>query len=96
MVNYGVTFENFEKVDVNGKNADPLFVYLKNQKGEDKTNPASGGLIEKLTSLAQVFHGSELNWNFTKFLIDREGNVVERFSPTYSAEELDAEIAKLL
>lgn len=95
-LNYGVTFETFEKIDVNGKNADPLFVFLKNEKGEDKTNGASGGLLEKLASLAQVFHGSELNWNFTKFLIDREGNVVERFSPTYSAEELDPEVAKLL
>lgn len=95
-LNYGVTFENFEKIDVNGPKADPLYVYLKEQKGEDKTNPSSSGLMDKLTSLAQIFHGSELNWNFTKFLIDREGNVVERFSPTYSPEELDAEVAKLL
>lgn len=95
-LNYGVTFENFEKIDVNGKDADPLFVFLKNAKGEDKSNEASSGLLEKLASLAQIFRGSELNWNFTKFLIDREGNVVERFSPTYSPEELDAEVAKLL
>lgn len=95
-LNYGVTFKNFAKIDVNGKDADPLFVYLKEQKGDDKTNEASSGLLEKLAELAQIFKGSEINWNFTKFLIDRNGNVVERFSPTYSPEELGAEIEKLL
>ena len=95
-LNYGVTFENFAKIDVNGENADPLFVYLKEQKPEDKANAGSQGLLEKLASLGQVFPGSELNWNFTKFLVDREGNVVERFSPTYSGAELAEEVAKLL
>lgn len=96
MVNYGVTFENFDKIDVNGPNADPLYVYLKDVKPEDKTNEGSAGLMEKLASLGQVFPGSEINWNFTKFLVDREGNVVERFSPTFSAEELDSEVKALL
>ncbi len=95
-LNYGVTFENFAKVDVNGENADPLFVYLKEQKPEDKANAGSAGLLEKLASLGQVFPGNELNWNFTKFLVDREGNVVERFSPTYSGAELAEEIKKVL
>lgn len=96
MVNYGVTFENYEKLDVNGPNADPLFKYLKEQKPEDRTNAASAGLIEKLASLGQVFPGSEINWNFTKFLIDRDGNVVERFSPTMTGEDMDEFIKKLL
>ncbi|MDD7183584.1 glutathione peroxidase [Peptostreptococcus porci] len=96
MVNYGVTFENFEKVEVNGPNADPLFKYLKEQKPVDKTNDASAGLLEKLASIGQVFEGSEIKWNFTKFLVDRDGNVVERFSPTYTAEELDADVKALL
>lgn len=96
MLNYGVTFENFEKVDVNGENANPLFVYLKEQKPNDKENEASKGLLEKLKSLGQVFPGSEINWNFTKFLIDKEGNVVERYSPSYTAEEIEADIEKLL
>src|SRR3712207_1097925 len=96
MVNYGVTFENFEKIDVNGPNAHPLFKYLKEQKPEDKTNEATAGLLEKLESIGQVFEGSEIKWNFSKFLVDREGNVVERFSPTYSAEELEADVKKLL
>ena len=96
MVNYGVTFENFEKLEVNGPNADPLFKYLKAQKPEEVTNSASEGLLEKLASLGQVFPGSEINWNFTKFLIDREGNVVERFSPTVTGDDMDAYVKKLL
>ena len=96
MLNYGVSFENFEKIEVNGENADPLYAYLKNEKKEDKVNESSPGLLSKLESLGQVFLGSEIKWNFTKFLIDREGNVVERFSPTYSAEELDKEIEKII
>ena len=96
MVNYGVTFENFEKLEVNGPNADPLFKYLKEQKPEEVTNSASAGLLEKLASLGQVFPGAEINWNFTKFLVDREGNVVERFSPTVTSEDMDSYVKKLL
>ena len=96
MVNYGVTFENFEKLEVNSENADPLFKYLKEQKPEEVTNAASAGLLEKLASLGQVFPGSEINWNFTKFLVDKEGNVVERFSPTVTSEDMEAYIKKLL
>lgn len=95
-LNYGVTFENFEKINVNGKDADPLFVYLKEQQPKDRTNEGTSGLLSKLESLSQVFLGSELKWNFTKFLVDREGNVVDRFSPTFSAEEIDKYVKELL
>lgn len=95
-MNYGVSFTNFSKIDVNGVNADPLFKFLKTQRHDDKTNDASEGLVAKLTSIGQVFPDGELKWNFTKFLVDTDGKVVERFSPTYSAEELAEEIDKLL
>ena len=61
-LNYGVTFKVFDKINVNGKNAHPLYKYLKKEK--------SG-----------IFGGS-IKWNFTKFLIDKNGNVVERYAPT--------------
>ena len=60
--NYGTTFPQFAKIEVNGPNADPLFTYLKSQKS---------GL-----------GGRDIKWNFTKFLVDRRGNVVDRFAPT--------------
>ena len=88
--------ETVKKLEVNGPNADPLFKYLKEQKPEEVTNSASAGLLEKLASLGQVFPGAEINWNFTKFLVDREGNVVERFSPTVTSEDMDSYVKKLL
>lgn len=73
---YGVTFKMFKKIDVNGENEEPLFTYLKSQKG---------GLL-----------GSKIKWNFTKFLVDRNGNVVERFAPTTEPEKIDEKVAKLV
>ena len=76
-VNYGVTFPLFAKIDVNGKNAAPLYEYLKTAKP---------GLL-----------GSEaIKWNFTKFLVDRKGEVVERYAPKVEPEAITADIEKLL
>jgi len=75
-VNYGVTFPIFSKVKVNGKDAHPLFTYLRNQK-------------------KSVF-GNPIKWNFTKFLIDRNGNFVARYEPAVKPLEIEGEISKLL
>ena len=76
-VNYGVTFPMFAKIDVNGKNAAPLYEYLKTSRP---------GLL-----------GSEaIKWNFTKFLVDRKGRVVERYAPKVEPEAIAADIEKLL
>lgn len=73
---FGLTFPRFAKIDVNGKNEEPLYKYLKSQQG---------GLV-----------GSKIKWNFTKFLVDRNGNVVERFAPAVTPEKIDDKIKKLL
>lgn len=75
-LNYGVSFPMMAKIDVNGPNADPLFKFLKNEKG---------GLL-----------GGAIKWNFTKFLIDREGEIVDRFPPTKTPESMDEAIRVLL
>jgi glutathione peroxidase len=75
-VNYGVTFPMFAKINVNGKHADPLFVFLKKQQ--------KGILTE------------DIKWNFTKFLVDRRGQVIDRFAPTTEPEKIEANIIKLL
>ena len=72
---YKTTFETFAKIDVNGKNADPLYKYLKKQKG---------GLL------------SAIKWNFTKFLIDREGNVVARFASNLEPIKMEDDIKELI
>ncbi|AQR93753.1 glutathione peroxidase [Clostridium saccharoperbutylacetonicum] len=76
LINYGVTFTMFEKIDVNGQNAHPIYKFLKeNAKGT---------------------FGSEIKWNFTKFLIDKEGNVIKRYSPITTPEKIKSDIEKLL
>ena len=76
VLNYGVTFPMFSKIEVNGKGAHPLYNYLKSELG---------GLL-----------GSGIKWNFTKFLVDREGKPVKRFSPTTKPEKLRKNIERLL
>jgi glutathione peroxidase len=75
-INYGVTFPIFEKVDVKGPTAHPIFKYL--------------------TAKKPGFIGNSIKWNFTKFLIDAEGNIVDRFAPTTSPLKLEASIKKLM
>ena len=76
LINYGVSFQMFSKIDVNGPNAHPIYKYLKKElKG---------------------FPGSEIKWNFGKFLLDRNGNPVKRFSPVTKPEKLKNDIEKLL
>jgi glutathione peroxidase len=75
--NYGVSFPMFDKIDVNGANAHPLYRYL--------TGEAPGLL------------GLEgIKWNFTKFLVSRDGTVVKRFAPVTKPEAITGEIGKLL
>lgn len=75
-VNYGVSFPMFAKVDVNGAEAHPLWVWLKDSKG---------GLV-----------GDRIKWNFTKFLIGRDGRVIDRYAPTTKPEDLSGDIAAAL
>lgn len=73
---YHTTFPQFQKINVNGKDASPLYDWLKKEKGG--------------------WFGSAIKWNFTKFLIDRDGNVVERYAPTTTTAKIEEEIKKLL
>ncbi|MGL5312659.1 MAG: glutathione peroxidase [Peptostreptococcaceae bacterium] len=75
-LNYGVSFNMFEKIDVNGNNAHPIYKYLKDE---------AKGLLSK-----------EIKWNFTKFLIDANGNVIKRYAPTVSPLKIKNDIEKLL
>lgn len=73
---YKTTFPLFAKIDVNGPDADPLFTFLKKQKGG--------------------FLGNDIKWNFTKFLVSRDGTVVERYAPVTKPEKIEGDILKLL
>lgn len=83
---FGVTFPQFHKIEVNGPSADPLYCYLKEQCGfagfdpQHKLTPVLEELLDKQDPHWR--ESSDIKWNFTKFLVDRNGNVVERFEPT--------------
>ncbi len=99
-LNYGVTFQIFEKGDVRGETAQPLFKYLTEQKGFkgfDENHPITKPLMDALkNNFPEFLEGDGIKWNFTKFLIDREGNVVERFEPTTDPAAIADDIEKLL
>lgn len=93
---YGTTFPRFAKIEVNGENTSPLYAWLKEQNPKEIEDAELKGLMEKLESLGHQVMGSDIKWNFTKFLIDREGNVEARFAPTYQPQEMGAAIESLL
>ncbi|MFA9399078.1 MAG: glutathione peroxidase [Clostridiaceae bacterium] len=100
MVNYGVDFPLFEKIDVRGDNADPLFNYLTQQapfKGFDMSRESDKGLVSFIKEkFPELLDGDSIKWNFTKFLVDKEGNVISRFEPPVTPSDLETDIEKLL
>ena len=95
---YNTSFDQFSKVDVNGENENPLFTYIKSQKTEDviegMKNKLSMKAIEKISTTAKKTE--DIKWNFTKFLVDKNGNIVERYSPTFKPEDMEEDIKKLI
>lgn len=73
---FGIKFEQFAKIDVNGTNEAPLYTFLKDAKG---------GML-----------GSKIKWNFTKFLVDRNGNVIKRVAPNVDPAKIEEDIVSLL
>lgn len=96
---YDTTFPRFKKIEVNGPGEAPLYTYLKGAIGsrEGKGN----FLMNLVLSLLSRINGksgkaSDIKWNFEKFLVDREGRVVNRFNPTMKPEQLEAYVEALL
>lgn len=93
---YGVTFQTFSKIDVNGKNAEPLFTYLKETAIQEVEDSSTNAFTKKLKDLGQSIVGTDIKWNFTKFLVDATGKVIARYAPTVKPEDIDATIADSL
>lgn len=73
---FGITFRQFDKIDVNGENESPLYTWLKSQK--------------------VGIGGSKIKWNFTKFLVNKNGEVVARYAPAKTPAAIEKDVAKLL
>lgn len=99
-VNFGITFTHYGKIDVNGEHALPLYQYLKSQKGFagfDEEHPLAT-IVESMLERTHLDYKEtpDIKWNFTKFLIDRDGNVVERFEPTADMDVVREKIENYL
>ena len=96
---YNTQFPQMKKSDVNGENAIPLFKYLKEQKGFEGfgKGPKALAMSAMLSKIDKDYKNNpEIKWNFTKFVIDRSGNVVARFEPTAKMSDVDKFVEGLL
>ena len=94
-IKFGTEFPQFTKIDVNGDNADPLFVYLASEKPfEGFGKGIKSALMNKFTKANNKKFGDKahIKWNFTKFLVDREGKVIARFEPTVDMADVRAAV----
>ncbi|MBQ6388398.1 MAG: glutathione peroxidase [Mogibacterium sp.] len=93
---FGTEFPQFGKIDVNGENADPLFAYLATEKPfEGFGKGIKNAALNKFADMNNKAFGDKayIKWNFTKFLVDREGKVIARFEPTKDMDEVKAAVA---
>ena len=98
-LHFNTTFPQMKKADVNGENELPLYTYLKAQKGFEGFGPHPyKELLEGMFAKADPDWASksDIKWNFTKFIVDRAGNVVARFEPTADMAEVEACVKALL
>lgn len=98
--NFDIRFPQFDKVDVNGENAIPLYIYLKERKGFEgfDLDDKIGAMLDKMLEQQDpdFRQKSDIKWNFTKFLVDKHGKVVQRFEPTAKMEDVEAAIGQLM
>ena len=98
-LHYNTKFQQMKKSDVNGENALSIYGYLKSQKGFAGFGKGPKALMMN-TMLKKIDkdykNNPDIKWNFTKFVIDRQGEVVARFEPTEKMEDLEACVKKLI
>ena len=97
-LNHGVTFPLMAKTDVNGENAEPIFEYLKAQAPTEEYKgfkaKATAKMLKGLSK--SMSKESDIRWNFTKFLVNRDGTVIKRYAPTTKPEDIEKDIKAML
>lgn len=98
-LHYNTKFPQMKKSDVNGENELPLYTYLKSQKGFEGMGKSPKALA--MSAMLKKFdkdykNNPKIKWNFTKFLVDREGNVLQRFEPTANMKDVEAAVSELI
>lgn len=98
VLKYNTSFDQFSKIEVNGAQTAPLYTFLKSEAQDDiikgTKNKLAMKAIEKLPGTDH--EPGAIKWNFTKFLVDRNGEVIKRFSPTYNPLDMEDDVKKLL
>jgi len=99
-LNYGTEFPQFKKIKVNGEEAEPLYKFMKEQKGFAGWDPEHNltAILDDMLSKEDPDYKQkpDIKWNFTKFLINKKGQVVARFEPTTKAEVIEAAVKEEL
>jgi glutathione peroxidase len=95
---YKTQFDQLAKIEVNGENEEPLYTFLKAAQPSEEVhgmkNKAAMAMIAKISTTCK--QPNDIKWNFTKFLVDREGNVVKRFDPTSEPANFESDVAALI
>lgn len=94
---YKTQFDQLAKIDVNGDTEEPLFTFLKEAQPEDSNCGEDTSVMAKIKEISTTWvKDNDIKWNFTKFIVDREGNVVKRYGPTSDPAKFEADIAALI
>ena len=95
---YHTQFDQFKKIDVNGDEEDPLFTFLKKEMPEEEIHGVKNKVAMKgIEKISTTYKKKEdIKWNFTKFLVDREGNVVKRYDPTFNPKDIESDLVRYL
>ena len=95
---YKTQFDQLAKIEVNGENEDPLYTYLKKEMPNEEVkgikNKMAMKAIKKISTTAK--NEKDINWNFTKFLVDRNGKVVKRYDPTFDPKNIEKDLIELI
>ena len=97
-LNYGVTFQIMKKIDVNGSAAEPIFEYLKEQAPTEEYHGLKAKAAKTLfkTISSSVEKESDIKWNFTKFLISKDGATINRYAPTTEPKDFEKDIEAMI
>ena len=95
---YNTSFDQFKKIEVNGDGAEPLYKYLEDNSPKEiltgMKNKMAMSAVKKISSTYKS--ENDISWNFTKFIVDRNGNIIERYAPTEDPMNMESTIIKLL
>ena len=94
---YNTTFDQFSKIEVNGENESEVYTILKEQPKEEVVGLKNKMAIKAISKISKTCKkDSDIVWNFTKFLVDKEGNAVKRYDPTFNPKDIEKDLLELL